>query len=48
MTKFIVETHHPENAWLPVPREFDTQAQAEQFIVDELPDNLPARITRGD
>ena len=46
MTKYLVETKPPEGAWHPLSYTFDTQSQAEQHIVDEIPEGYSARIVR--
>ena len=48
MTKYVVETKSPDGSWRPLPYTFDSQSQAEQFIVDEIPEGYPARIVRID
>jgi len=42
---FTIETRDGGGTWKPLPYTFDSQSQAEQFLVNEIPETTEARIT---
>lgn len=43
---YIIETRGDGGTWNPRPETFDTISQAEQHIVNEIPETVEARIVR--